>query len=74
MDQVVLDVLAAIEGADWERVMPLLHPCLHWTGPDGRTVHGWITVLGRLARRPPAGPPVRYEVRDGQFYRWAEVG
>jgi len=74
MDPVVLDVLAAIEAADWERVRPLLHPYLHWTGPDGITVRGRSVVLGQLARRPPTGPPARHELRDGQVYRWVEAG
>jgi hypothetical protein len=74
MDQVVLDVLAAIEAADWERVKPLLHPYLRWTFPGGRVVRGRAMVLGRIARRPPTGLPVRYELRDGQVYRWVEAG
>jgi hypothetical protein len=73
MDQVVLDVLAAIEAADRERTKPLLHPYLHWTGPDGRMVRGRAVALGRLPRRPPAGLPVRYGLPDGQACRWVEV-
>ena len=72
-DPVVLDVLAGIEAADWERVRPLLHPYLHWTGPDGITLRGRSVVLGQLARRPPAGLPARHELRDGQVYRWVEA-
>jgi len=74
MDQVVLDVVAAIEAADWERVKPLLHPYLHWTGPDGHMLRGRTIVLARITCRPPTGLPVRYELRDGQVYRWVEAG
>ncbi len=73
MDQVVANALAAIEGGDWARVKPLLHPYLQWTGPGGQTVRGRTKVLSQLARRPPAGLPVRYELRDGQIYRWVEA-
>ena len=74
MDQVVLEVLAAIDAADWGRVKPLLHPYLRWTGPGGHTMRGRAIVLGRLACRPPTGLPVRYELRDGQVFRWVEAG
>jgi hypothetical protein len=72
MDLVVLEAVAAIEGRDWDRLKPLLHPYLHWTRADGQTVRGRIRVLRQLGDRPPSGPPARYELRDGQVYRWIE--
>ena len=74
MDQVVLDARAAIEAGDWARLRPLLHPYLHWTAPGGHTVRGRSNVLSQLARTPRAGLPARYELRDGQIYRWIEAG
>ena len=74
MDQVVLDVLAAIEAGDWTTARPLLHPYLHWTGPDGQITRGRSNVLGKIASSRPTGLPVRYELRDGQVYRWVEGG
>jgi hypothetical protein len=74
MDKVIDDVLEAIARADTERLRLLLHPYLHWTDPAGSTTRGRIKVLARLAEAPPAGPPRAYELRDGQVYRWSEVG
>ncbi|GAA3112392.1 hypothetical protein GCM10010464_88890 [Pseudonocardia yunnanensis] len=39
MDQVVVDVLDAVERQDWSTVRLLLHPYLHWT-QDGVVVRG----------------------------------
>jgi hypothetical protein len=72
VDPVVDDALAAIRRRDWDALRPLLHPYLHWTGADGRTVRGRVRVLALLADHPPTGRPVRHELRDGQVYRWVE--
>lgn len=72
MDLVVLEAVAAIEDRDWNRLKLLLHPYLHWTGPDGQTVRGRVRVLGQLGDCPPTGPPAQYELRDGQIYRWVQ--
>jgi hypothetical protein len=72
VDLVVLEAVAAIEERDWNRLRPLLHPYLHWTGADGETVRGRVQVLRRLEGWPPSGPPARYELRDGQVYRWVQ--
>ena len=69
-----MSAFAAIEAEDWQRVKPLLHPYLRWTGRDGHTVRGRTKVLDQLARRSPAGLPADYELRDGQIYRWVESG
>jgi hypothetical protein len=72
MDLLVLEVVAAIEGRDWDTLKRLLHPYLHWTGPDGQKARGRVKVLRQLGARPPSGPPARCELRDGQVYRWVE--
>jgi hypothetical protein len=64
--------LAAIGRRDWPVVKVLLHPYLHWTAIDGDTIRGRNNVLGYLAATPPSDPPARYELRDGQIYRWIE--
>ena len=62
---------AALVDHDWSALRRLLHPYLHWTGPDGVTIRGRTKVLAMLAdQREPAGPPVAVELRDGQIYRW----
>ena len=70
VDPVVDDAVAAIERRDWETLTGLLHPYLRWTEPDGRSIRGRKRVLTQLAESPAAGPPSRYELRDGQIYRW----
>jgi hypothetical protein len=72
MDPVVLEAVAAIGDRDWARLRPLLHPYLHWTGPDGRTTRGRANVLRQLGDGPAPGPPARYELRDGRVYRWVQ--
>ncbi len=72
VEPVVEAVLVAIERGDRDALRPLLHPYLHWTGADGGTVRGRNQVLDHVAHGPPAKPPLRYELRDGQIYRWAE--
>jgi hypothetical protein len=69
---VVADAVAAIGRRNWKEVRALLHPYLHWTCSDGRTLRGRNTVLRYLADTPPSGPPAAYELRDGQVYRWIE--
>ncbi|HEY9376381.1 MAG TPA: hypothetical protein VIQ02_04710 [Jiangellaceae bacterium] len=72
MDQIIIDTVAAIGRRDWPAVKVLLHPYLHWTAVDGHTIRGRTKVLDFLAGTPPSDPPVRYELRDGQIYRWIE--
>lgn len=72
MDQVD-DAVAAIEARDWDVLKLLLHPYLHWTS-GGVTIRGRVKVLAHLASVPPVGPPVSYELRDGQIYRWTASG
>jgi hypothetical protein len=74
MDAVVRDVLAAIDRRAWGDVKGLLHPYLHWTGKDGRTIRGRKNVIAYLAEAPPSMPPARHELRDAQIYRWVEDG
>jgi hypothetical protein len=62
---------AAIVARDWAAVSALLHPYLHWTGSDGRTIRGRSKVMAALAQTPVApAPPASVELRDGQIYRW----
>jgi hypothetical protein len=72
MDPVIREALLAIERRDWTAVKAVLHPYLHWTDRNGRTVRGRNNVLGSLADAPPSEPPARHEMRDGQIYRWFE--
>jgi hypothetical protein len=69
MDEVVRDVVSAIERRDWEHLGQVLHPYVHWT--DGaRKTRGRTKVLALLAADPVIDPPASYELRDGQVYRW----
>ncbi|MGY1741741.1 MULTISPECIES: hypothetical protein [unclassified Blastococcus] len=67
---VVAAALAAMADRDWAALRPLLHPYLHWTGPDDAVVRGRTRVLALLAAAPRPGPPSAVELRDGQVYRW----
>ena len=69
MEQLVRDVIGAVERQDWARVKVLLHPYLHWTEP-GVAMRGRTKVLARLAEGPVPVAPDSCEVRDGQIYRW----
>jgi hypothetical protein len=69
LDQIVQDVLEAVERQDWAGLKLLLHPYLHWREP-GVAIRGRTKVLERLAEAPPPAPPSSYELRDGQVYRW----
>jgi hypothetical protein len=62
---------AAILAGDWNALRPLLHPYLHRTDSNGKTVRGRSKVLATLehAAQPPAEAR-SIEVRDGQIYRW----
>jgi len=71
-DGLVREVAARIRRQAWGELTPLLHPYLHWTCPDGRLVRGRKNVLAHLARTPAGRLPRRYEIRDGQIYRWLE--
>jgi limonene-1,2-epoxide hydrolase len=73
MDDPVGRVVAALESRDWDAVRPLLHPYLRWTDRTGQTIQGRTKVLALLRRTARTGPPARYELRDGQIYRWTEV-
>ncbi|MGY1694494.1 MULTISPECIES: hypothetical protein [unclassified Geodermatophilus] len=63
-------MLAAVTDRDPGRLRPLLHPYLHWTGPDGAVTRGRTRVLALLAAAPDPDPPAAVELRDGQVYRW----
>ncbi len=74
VDPVVRDVLGVIGCRDWDELRLLLHPYLHWTSSDGRTIRGRRNVLAYLAATRSAGSPTEYELRDAQIYRWTEPG
>jgi len=62
---------AAIAAGDWETARSLLHPYLHWTDSDGRTVRGRTKVLTMLRQATQAPAKAQsIELRDGQIYRW----
>ena len=65
-------VVESIQDRDWVRLKPLLHPYLHWTDPAESTIRGRTNVLAALAVRPPVGPPLLCDLREGQVYRWRE--
>lgn len=70
VDQIARAALDAISRRDWDTVRRLLHPYLHWTGPDGQTLRGRNQVITMLERGGIPTAPVRVELRDGQIYRW----
>ena len=71
MDEVISTALEAASAGDWERLKLLLHPYLHWNRIDGVTLKGRTNVLHWLgSQSPPLAPPTRFELRDGQIYRW----
>ena len=64
-------VNAALADEDRAKLRLLLHPYLHWTGPDGLTVRGRTKVLALLENEPAPPPaPTAVELREGQIYRW----
>lgn len=64
-------VYAALDDRDRARLRLMLHPYLHWTGPDRITIRGRAKVLALLTDRgEPPEPPTAVELRDGQIYRW----
>jgi hypothetical protein len=69
VDHIVDEVLAAVERQDWPQVKALLHPYLHWNESQ-LAIRGRTKVLARLAAGPAPTPPVTFELRDGQIYRW----
>jgi hypothetical protein len=71
VDEIARRAHAAIVAKDWAAVTVLLHPYLHWTGSDGRTVRGRRKVMAALTQASQAPPPpASVELRDGQIYRW----
>ena len=71
LDSVTAIAHTALLGRDWKALRLLLHPYVHWTGPDGVTIRGRTRVLEMLASRcERCGPPAAVELRDGQIYRW----
>lgn len=71
-DDAVARVRAAYAGGESDALRLALHPYLHWTTADGRTVRGRRHVLALLAQHGPLAPPASYELRDDQVYRWVE--
>lgn len=69
MDQLVGEVVNAIERGDRQFLGRVLHPYVHWT-ENGAKTRGRSKVLARLADHPVTDRPVSYELRDGQVYRW----
>ena len=73
MDDVAERAHQSMINRDWAALRPLLHPYLHWTGPDKITIRGRTRVLAMLAERPdPPDRPASVELRDNQIYRWQE--
>ena len=55
---------------DWATLRLLLHPFLHFTGPDGVQTRGRTKVLAILTSQAEPDRPTSVELRDGQIYRW----
>jgi hypothetical protein len=72
VDLVVLEAVSAIGDRDWGRLNPLLHPCLHWTRPDGEVIRGRARLVRQLEGWPPPGAPACCELRGGQIYWWVQ--
>lgn len=71
MNEIASRAYAAIVAKDWATASMLLHPYLHWTGSDGRTIRGRSKVMAALEQAAAApAPPTSVELRDGQIYRW----
>jgi hypothetical protein len=73
MEDIVRRAHEAMQARSWDDLRFLLHPYLHWTNPDGRTVRGRTKVMAMLAGRDPPPWPTSVEVRDAQIYRWQEL-
>ena len=72
MEPIISDALEAAAARDWEGLKLLLHPYLHWSEPEGVSLRGRANVLRWLASRQTSlSAPQRFELRDGQIYRWA---
>jgi hypothetical protein len=69
MDPLVQTALDAIANQDREQLRQLFHPYIHWTEQDTK-IRGRTKVLTHLAGQPDIDPPVSYEIRDNQIYRW----
>jgi hypothetical protein len=73
MDEVAERAYQSLLDRDWPTLRLLLHPYLHWTGPDDVTIRGRTKVLAMLTARPnPPESPASVELRDNQVYRWRE--
>jgi hypothetical protein len=73
VEPVVQFALEAIDRRDWDRLRPLLHPYIRWTGAGGAQLRGRLNVMAMLASSPAPPTPSDYELRDGQIYRWAQA-
>jgi len=69
---VVCAVLATIEARNWDRLVRLLHPEVHWTTAAEDELHGPDAVIRCLSGDPPPAPPSYHEVRDGLIWRWID--
>jgi hypothetical protein len=70
-NEVIPRVIEAVAADRWDNVKLLLHPYVHWTQEDGLTRRGRSNVLRWLrSRQRVLVPPERFELRDGQVYRW----
>jgi hypothetical protein len=73
MDEVARRAHKAMLDQNWDDLRLLLHPYLHWTQRDGRTLRGRTKIIEMLAEREPPAEPISYELRDGQIYRWRDA-
>ena len=71
MDQIINDALIGAIGGHWDELKLLLHPYMHLTPSHGLTLRGRTNVLNWFGSDPQRlVPPARFELRDGQIYRW----
>jgi hypothetical protein len=72
MEDIARRAHEAMLARNWEDLRFMLHPYLHWTSSNGRTVRGRTKVMAMLAERDRPLWPTSVEVRDDQVYRWQE--
>jgi hypothetical protein len=73
VEPAVQSALEAIDRRDWDRLRPLLHPYIRWTGVHGEQLRGRLNVMAMLASSPVPPTPSECELRDGQIYRWVQA-
>jgi hypothetical protein len=72
VDLIVQKAIDALARRDWRLLKTLLHPYLQWTDSARHRRRGRAKIMTWLEMRSSSGPPISYEVRDRQIYRWTD--